>query len=98
MTTVFQKTGYLSLFLDGGDFSKDLMTDTVCNGPDPANASNILVIYQSIMFSIPITNIKFQMCQLNFNSLDLTPVDNYTEYSTRSAFKALYDSYLINII
>ena len=96
MTTVLQKTGYLSLFLDGGAFSKDLMTGTICSGADPSNASNILVSYQSIMFSIPITNIKFQMSQLNYNSLYLIPVDNYTEYSTRSAFKALYDGYLIS--
>jgi hypothetical protein len=96
MTTVFQKTGYLSLFLDGGDFSKDLMSAATCNGADPANASNILVSYQSIMFSIPITNIKFQMSQLNYNSLDLTPVADYTEYRTRAAFTALYSGYLTN--
>ena len=96
MTTVFQKTGYLSLFLEGGDFSKDLMTGALCSGADPANASNILVSYESIMFSIPITNIKFQMCQTNYGNLNLIPVADYTEYRTRSAFKALYDSYLIN--
>jgi hypothetical protein len=96
MTTVFQKTGYLSLFLDGGDFSKDLMTGATCSGADPANASNILVSYESIMFSIPITNIKFQMSQLNYNGLYLKPVADYTEYRTRAAFTALYSGYLTN--
>ena len=96
MTTIFQSTGFFSLFLDGGDFSKNLMTSAICTGADPANASNILVRYQSIMFSIPVTNIKFQMEQAYYTSLGLIPMNNYTEYSITGAFIALYNSYLTN--
>jgi hypothetical protein len=96
MTTIFQNGGFFTLFLDGGDFSKNLMTSASCNGPDPANASNILVNYQSLLFSIPLTNIKFQMGALEYAILGLIPVDTYTEYNTTAAFIALYSGYLTN--
>jgi hypothetical protein len=97
MTTVFQKTGNFTLFLNGGEFSYNIMTNAFCNGEDPNNSNNLLVIYQSLQFSIPKDQIQFQMNQINFSILKLKPTESYTEYTTTNSFKSIYNTYLTNV-
>ena len=86
----------LTLFLDGGDFTTNLMTNASCIGEDPSDSSSILVVYQSLLFSIKKEYIKFQMNAQNYSILKLKPSETYIEYSTTDAFKAFYNTYLIN--
>ena len=81
----------LVLFLDGGDFSHNLMTDALIVGTsDTGRYYNVL--YKGTFFRIPVENIKFIVDSAWVLQNSKEPVAGWTEYTVN------YSTYLQNIV
>lgn len=81
----------VTLFLDGGDFSNNLMTQAVIMGTsDQGRYYN--VSYQGTYFRVPVEDVKFMVetSWVNFNNYE--PVAGWTEYTVN------YSTYLQPIV
>jgi len=84
-------TPFVVLFLDGGDFSNNLMTGAMVLGTsDEGRYYN--VNYQGCYFRIPLENVKFMVEQGWMIANNKQPVVGWTEYTVD------YSAYLQNVV
>jgi hypothetical protein len=77
----------LTLFLDGGDFSHNLMTEAILMAiSDQGRYYN--VSYQGTYFRIPVENVKFMVESGWVNYYNYQPVPGWSEYTVN------YSTYL----